>query len=967
MARIPEEEIAELKRNVPLAELCRQRGLVLEPHGSKDVKCRCPFHDDKEASFIVTPEKNLFHCMGCGAGGSVIDLVMKMDGLSFRHAVEVLRTNPAALTGTEPVRCGSVRKLESPLSLDADDHEIMRQTIGYYQETLLKSGNAMTYLQERGLKHPDMIGSFRLGYADRTLGYRLPAKNRKTGEEIRTRLQKLGILRESGHEHLTGCIVFPVFNDAGQVTEIYGRRIASGGVRRAPKHLYLRGPHQGVWNAAAVKQAREWILCESIIDALSLWVHGFTHVTASYGARGFTPDHWALLRAVKPERVVIAYDNDEAGNSAANELAQRLEPEGIAAWRVELPPNTDVNDVLKSAEDPQAILSSFVARAVRLLPDVAAPLPPPRSPYPKPAAPVEAAPPVAVETSTVPAPAAPLPSTPAGALRPSEDGNQAEMTRGEREYRVRGLAANTSFDHLKVNLRLKFRDKFHLDTFDLYAARARAAFTAAGNAITGVHPKEIEEDLSILIAQIERAQEEKIFEKMKAAEKKPAMTAEEEQKALALLRDPRLFERILADFETAGTVGEEMNKLIGYLVAVSRKLDDPLSAIVISRSAAGKSALLNAILAFVPDEDKEVLTAMTAQALFYLPSDGLQHKVLAVVEDEGGQQAAYPMKILQSEKVLVLAVTVKDPDGGLPQTKLKKVEGPVAQLMTSTQAELDYELANRYLVLTVDEEREQTRRIHEAQREAETLTGLLRKIDRDNILKAHHNAQRLLRPLRVVNPFAQLLTFPDDRLRLRRDHQKYLSLIRAVAFLRQYQKPIKSCEHRGQAIQYIEVDEDDIRLAHPLAAHVLGRCLDELAPPTRAFLLQVHEVVDRIAAARVVKPAALRLTQRQLREETGWSDTQVRRYLTRLVELEYLISHRVPGTGARFEYELVYDGQGRDGKPFVPGLAELGTLLRRQPAAKKDESPPVRPAIAAGSPSDRRAQEPSLSSLLAAS
>ena len=121
MARIPEEEIAELKRNVPLVELCRQRGLVLESHGSKDVKCRCPFHDDKEASFIVTPEKNLFHCMGCGVGGSVIDLVMKLDGLSFRHAVEVLRTNPAALTGTEPVGKSTVPKLESPLSLDADD------------------------------------------------------------------------------------------------------------------------------------------------------------------------------------------------------------------------------------------------------------------------------------------------------------------------------------------------------------------------------------------------------------------------------------------------------------------------------------------------------------------------------------------------------------------------------------------------------------------------------------------------------------------------------------------------------------------------------------------------------------------------------------------------------------------------------------------------------------------------------
>jgi hypothetical protein len=539
--------------------------------------------------------------------------------------------------------------------------------------------------------------------------------------------------------------------------------------------------------------------------------------------------------------------------------------------------------------------------------------------------------------------AIPPPRDAGGRLVFSVDGNQAEMSRGIRSWRMRGLAGNTSFDHLKVNVRLLAASnaanggtRFHVDTFDLYNARQRTAFMAAASQITGVDTRAFEEDLAILIAQIEEYQERKIFEKLKGAEKQPVMTPEEEQKALAMLREPDIFQRILADFIIAGTVGEETNKLIGYLVAVSRKLDDPLSALVISRSAAGKSALLNAILAFVPDEDKEVLTAMTAQALFYLPDDGLAHKVLAVVEDEGGEQASYPMKILQSEKVLVLAVTVKDPEGGLPQTKLKKVEGPVAQLMTSTQAELDYEVANRYLILTVDEEREQTRRIHEAQREAETLTGLLKKLEREEILKNHHNAQRLLRPLRVVNPFAKLLTFPDDRLRLRRDHQKYLGLIRTVAFLRQFQKPIKHCEHKGKALQYVEVDEDDIRLAHPLAAHVLGRCLDELSPPTRAFLTELHKLALRLEKERAIKRGSLRLTRREIREQTRWGEAQVRRYLDRLVELEYVIAHRMPGTGARFEYELLYDGQGADGRPFIPGLADIEAILR-----SKTSPPPI--------------------------
>ena len=293
---------------------------------------------------------------------------------------------------------------------------------------------------------------------------------------------------------------------------------------------------------------------------------------------------------------------------------------------------------------------------------------------------------------------------------------------------------------------------------------------------------------------------------------------------------------------------------------------------------------------------------------------------VAIVEDEGSETASYPLKILQSEKKLILAVTVKDGDGGMPKTELKTVEGPVAQFMTSTQAEFDEELANRYLVLTVDEEREQTRRIHAAQREAETLRGWLRGIERDEVLRTHHNAQRLLRPLRVNNPYADQLTFPDDQLRLRRDHKKYLGLIRTIAFLRQYQKPIKSCEHRGKTLQYIEVDEHDLRLAHEVAAQVLGRSLDELAPPTRAFLIALNAMIETLSAERKIQRSQLRVSRREVRERLKWSEPQVRRHLDRLTELEYLLCHRVPGTASRFVYEMLYDGAGQDGGRFLIGL-----------------------------------------------
>ena len=107
---------------------------------------------------------------------------------------------------------------------------------------------------------------------------------------------------------------------------------------------------------------------------------------------------------------------------------------------------------------------------------------------------------------------------------------------------------------------------------------------------------------------------------------------------------------------------------------------------------------------------------------------------------------------------------------------------------------------------------------------------------RKDTLTLHRNAQRLLRPLLVANPFAESLTFLDDKTRTRRDHQKYLTLIRAVALLHQYQRPIKTTVHHDQAVEYIEVTLDDIAVANRLACEVLGRSVDELPPQTRRLL-----------------------------------------------------------------------------------------------------------------------------------
>ena len=387
------------------------------------------------------------------------------------------------------------------------------------------------------------------------------------------------------------------------------------------------------------------------------------------------------------------------------------------------------------------------------------------------------------------------------------------------------------------------------------------------------------------------------------------------------LKSPDLLGQILEDFDACGIVGEATNKLTGYLACVSRKLDRPLAVIIQSTSAAGKSMLMESILAFTPEEERVKYSAMTGQSLYYLGETNLKNKILAIVEEEGAEKASYALKLLQSEGELTIASTGKD-DQGRMKTEEYHVEGPVMIFLTTTAVDIDEELLNRCLVLTVDESREQTKAIHDLQREAETFDGLKRKVERDRVLAVHRNAQRLLKPLHVVNPFAKQLTFLSDRTRTRRDHVKYLTLIRSITLLNQYQRPL--LEKGG--LQYIEVTLEDLATANALAHEVLGRSLDELPPQTRRLLEHLKAMVHARCETEKIDPELCWFTRREVREFTGWSNTQLKVHLDRLEELEYIYPRRAGMRGSAYEYELLFDGDTETAKPQLVGLIDLQKL-----------------------------------------
>jgi hypothetical protein len=200
-------------------------------------------------------------------------------------------------------------------------------------------------------------------------------------------------------------------------------------------------------------------------------------------------------------------------------------------------------------------------------------------------------------------------------------------------------------------------------------------------------------------------------------------------------------------------------------------------------------------------------------------------------------------------------------------------------------------------VLTVDEERDQTRAIHAAQRKAQTLAGLAARAERERVVSLHRDAQRLLEPLAVVNPFADRLTFADARTRTRRDHGKYLGLIAAVTLLHQHQRPRKSANVGGHQLTYVETTLADIEVANRLAHAMLGQSLDELPPQTRRLLQAVHAHVTSEATRLDIPVELVRFTRRQLREALGFGDTQLKVHLARLVDLELLVLHRLETGG----------------------------------------------------------------------
>lgn len=931
MARAPQEEIERLQRDVSLERLIAARGIELRRDDGKLVGI-CSFHDGEHA-LVVDPKTNTWTCSECGVtDGAIIEWTMKAEGISRRHAVELLRTDHGAGGIGKVVKNSTVQKLATVIGADMDDAKVLDQIVTYYADTLTTTPTAMEFLKSNGIT-AEAVERFRMGVSDRTLGYRIPKGNRKAGAEVRGRLQRLGILRETGHEGLRGCITVPLFDEHGAVVSVYGRRLDDRVVESPDVYVSTKG----IFNIEALKGSRQTFVCSSVFDALIMSSNGVHAVTAVH--EGNVDEFVAAIVKHRVSRVTICFPRTDEGQKRTAQLKEKLSGAETEVFRVLLPAGMTVQSFTSSSPSPSEALASLFRQAewiggVR-----------PKSPSPVTSA-IEPPMTATAQTSTATTISATTPTATATPT-PTNTGD-IFLDLGDRRWRIRGLGNNLSYERLRVHIFVSRETKdsrasgFFVDTIELYSARQRNAFVEQAAEELGLDADVVKRDLGHVLLRLEALQDEHIQAALKPKTSMPTMTDTERAAAMDLLRDPKLIDRIVADFDRLGVVGESGNKLIAYLAALSRKLREPLAVLVQSSSAAGKTSLIDAVLAFVPEEDRVEYSAMTGQALYYVEADALRNKVLAIAEEAGAQRAGDALKLLQSEGALTIASTAKEAGTGRLVTHNYRVEGPVALMMTTTATEIDDELLNRCVVLSINEGREQTRAIHQRQRDAETLEGILARQRREGILQLHRNAQRLLRPVVVVNPFAPGLSFQDGSTRARRDHRKYLTLIRTIALLHQHQRETKRIEHEGGTIEYIEVVPEDIAVADRLMADTLGS-IDELPPHTRHVLGLLNVMVMAVCEERGLARADYRFTRREARERLGIGGTQLWLHLRRLVEAEYVVVH--PSRHGRgVVYELAVDGVGAVGTiPIVRG-------------AKGEDSGDVRPSFGPDSGQIRGAQ-----------
>lgn len=883
-------EIQEIKQRLSIQTVLKHYGL--QPDRNNMLKC--PFHPDDKPSLKIYPNTNTFNCFGCGKSGDQIEFCTLKEGSKHKGLLKATE-----LTGEiTPIN----NKPKQQKSQAKENHtEILTKIFESFCNGLNHpvSVKPKEYLKGRNLKYELL----EIGYNSGQFHHR-----GKLSEADQKACINAGLLipYSSPVPNATGntykvfakdCIIFPLKDKQNQIVSIYGRSTTNN---NQSKHYYLKdrcGLYPGYPKPATTKL----ILTEAIIDAATLLlmpeITTEYSVLACYGTNGLTEEHKQAIKELENlQEIIFFFDGDKAGNEAIEkyqkELSELMLPRKAGQARIKLssietPEGEDINS-LSLAYDTE-IFTHLLEHRKPSRPSV----------RDEPFLLTEKTETKQRESQSQPLPeeVQPRQNLPQQGKLNTRNPDFITYTTEELQIIILGGINLQQIDRLRITVKISrtdTNDPLHSirHTIDLYHSDYLEKFIGKASEQLETGTNVLKRAIAELTEQIESYRLSKIESQKEQKPQARQLSEQRYRKALNYLKAPKLMERTNNDIGRTGMIGEENNRLLMYLVFTSRLREQPLHIISLGASGTGKTYLQEKVSELIPEQEKLEITILSENAFYYFDRKELKHKLVLIEDMDGAENVLYPLRELQSKKKISKTIPIKDSKGNMKTITLK-VEGPISLAGTTTKERLYEDNANRSLLVYLDNTQQHKEQIMEYQRRLSA--GKVNDKEENELKEFFKDMQTILKPIKVRNPYAELLKLPEYVFKPLRTNAHYLAVIETITFYHQYQREIKIDRITGE--HFIETTLEDIEWANKLLKEVLLAKADELNQAERSFF---ESLKKWLAANKKTSFYA-----KEIREAFRMHPSKIKRYLYSLSTYNFI---KITG-GNRFktgfEYEVI--------------------------------------------------------------
>ena len=685
----------------------------------------------------------------------------------------------------------------------------------------------------------------------------------------------------SSWPQLKQCVIFPLKDKEDKTVSFYGRSILNNS---EAKHFYTKD-RKGLYPRWPRYDTQVLLLTEAIIDAASLWqLQGHKEdplsnmnyqLLACYGTNGFTQEHEQAIKEMKHvQEVILFFDGDEAGREGVKRICEKLHAlkAELKVSGVETPEGEDVNSLLQShqpgifkhlIENRKAIIFSPEPQAIK----------------------TESAT-TNVNTST--------PTHFTTSLGTSNPHKIIYKTVTANYYIKGGLRNET--DSLRISLDIEHPDnqRKSRSKVDLYEDKQVEKIAREAAEKLQLRADLIQLDLEHLTNLLE-VHREKLYAPKEVMPAENKISPQYEKQAIEFLTKPDLIKRWNELIGHAGVTGEEKNRIFLMVIATSYKMPEPLHALIQGSSGSGKTHLMSKVYSFLPEGIKRKFTRLTEGNLYNWGEYELCHTVLCLEDlDSLEENVLLALRELISSGALSSGTSIKNENTNGISSIQKMVYGPIASMSCTTKGEVYEDNMGRCFIIAVDESQAQTLRIidYQNKRAAGKIDGQEEKKHGDFI----RTLIQVLKSYEVINPYADQVHLPEEAHKIRRLNGLYQSFVKVITLMHQYQR---KKDDRGRLIS----EKEDLQIAAEIMFESIILKVDELDGSLRQFFERLKEFIKKKGNGQA--PEGYEFGQREVRQALHVSKTQLHRYLTDLISLEYI---RQSGghINKGFNYKVMY-------------------------------------------------------------